>query len=226
MVARGAGVAGEVALRRRGDVLELIVAGVFAMDSAHTATERALALLALRHLGLPEKPHAPAEVRAVVGGLGLGYTLDALLTAPAVTAVHVVELEPLLPRWAADGFLGDAGTLLNDPRVRVEVGDIRKVVTALPPNGTDLVLLDVDNGPDFLVHPGNAQLYRGPFLATAARALRPGGVLAVWSADPAPALAGRLRVALGECTVADLPVRREGRDLVYSVFLARKTPRS
>lgn len=217
VLARGEGVGGEVALRRRGEVLELIVAGVFAMDSAHTGTERALARLALEHLGSDA-----AGVRVVIGGLGLGFTLGTVLAERAVARVRVVELEPLLPRWAADGLLGEVGEWLADPRVRVEVGDVHEVVAGLPTGGTDLILLDVDNGPGFLVHPGNAALYRRPFLAVAAAALRPGGVLAIWSADPAPTLSGKLRRVLGECTEVELPVQRDGREFTYLIYLARR----
>jgi spermidine synthase len=200
-------------------VLELIVAGVFTMDSAHTGTERALADLAVRHL----RPAPAAGLRALVGGFGLGHTLAALLERDEVTAVQVVELEPLLPQWAAEGLLGATGLLLGDPRVVVQVGDVAEMVAGLPAGGIDVLLLDVDNGPGFLVHPGNAPLYRRPFLTAAAAALRPGGVLAVWSADPAPDLASELRAACGECTEVPLPVHRDGRDLTYVVYLARRS---
>lgn len=240
VIAREQGPYGEVVLRRRGDVLELIVDGVFAMDSADTTTEQALATLALEqlHRTSPRQPahtqaHTQARAQArtqahtegrriVVGGLGLGYTLAALLDDPGVVRVEVVELDRHLIDWARDGLVQPAGRLLADSRVRVRVADVRTAVTQLEPGAADAVLLDVDNGPGFLVHATNGEVYRRPFLCAATRALRPGGVLAVWSADPAPGLQALLVEVCGECVAVPLPVHRAGRDLTYLVYLATR----
>jgi spermidine synthase len=219
VLARSRDEAGELTLRRRGEVLELIVDGVFAMDTLHTATEEALARLALARLG-------PRPMDVVVGGLGLGYTCRVLLAEPRVRRVTVIELHPALVEWVRGGLVPPAAGLLSDPRLQVRVADVLDAVPALPPASADAVLLDVDNGPSFLTHPGNAGVYAPPFLRAAARALRPGGILRVWSSEAAPQLALGLERTCGTCEEVLLDVRREGREYTYAVYLARREPRT
>lgn len=213
VLARAADEHGEIALARRGGVTELVVDGVFAMDTVHTATERALATLALDRL-------AGNALRVLVGGLGLGFTARALLDSPLVAHVEVVELHAPLVGWARAGLVPALAGLLDDERVALTVGDVVDVVPRLSPGTFDAVLLDVDNGPGFLIHPGNAAVYRGRFLAVASRVLAPGGVLAVWSADPSPELADELAAACGSVEVVTLDVERDGRAFTYTVYLA------
>jgi spermidine synthase len=205
---------GEIVLTRRDGVLELVVDGVFAMDSSHTATEEALATLTLAEL-------TGSCLSVLVGGLGLGFTTSALLADTRVSRVDVIELHPALVRWIAEGLVPSAKGLLDDPRLHVRVGDVLDVVPALPPGEFDALLLDVDNGPGFLIHPGNTEVYAVPFLVAAARALRRGGILGVWSADPSPELAIALERACGECEEVLLDTTRDGRTFTYAVYLAR-----
>jgi spermidine synthase len=228
VVARGDTGHGELVLRRRGEVTELIVDGVFAMDSACTSTEIALATLTLDRLAGGPGPVPPVADgpgpgwRVLVGGLGLGFTTAAVLADPRVAAVEVVELQELLPRWLRDGLLPSAAGLLDDPRLRLITGDVREAIELRRAASLDALLLDIDNGPLFLVHGSNAEVYREPFLRRAIRTLTPGGVLAIWSADPSPELAALLRAA-GAAEVEEVPldVQREGRRLRYAVYLAR-----
>jgi spermidine synthase len=217
---RAEGPRGEVALRRRttddgGTHLELVVDGVFAMDDLDTSTERALATEALRRL--PGR-----DLQVLVGGLGLGWTAATALAEPRVGAVEVVELHPALVRWAEEGRLPALPP--GELRLRLRTGDVADVL-AEHSGRWDAVLLDVDNGPGFLVHPSNEALYRPAGLTGAVAALRPHGVLAIWSSSPAP----RLRERLGRLpTTADaeellLPVARDGRELTYAVVLARRS---
>lgn len=211
---------GEVVLRRRaGDdgelVHELIVDGVFAMDSVHTATERLLAKAALDRV-------VGADLTVVVGGLGLGYTVRALLDEPRVGHVEVVELEPSLVDWLAADLVPGGADLVSDPRVRTRTGDVRAVLPAGPEATADCVLLDVDNGPLFLVHSANSAVYEEQFLTACLRRLRPGGVLAVWSADPAPALHRTLTALAASCAEVPLEVTREGKTFSYALYLATR----
>jgi spermidine synthase len=213
------GIAELALLRRTGrgdDVLELVVDGVFAMDTEQTETERALAGLALEHLD-------GDALHVVVGGLGLGYTTAALLTDPRVHRVDVIELHAPLVEWVRAGRVPAARGLLDDPRVHVTVADVADAVPQLPPASVDALLLDVDNGPGFLVHPGNTRVYTAPFLAAAARVLRSGGVLGVWSAEPSTELALVLERTCGACDEVLLDVTRDGRTFTYAVYLARAT---
>lgn len=213
---------GEVSLRRRGAVLELVVDGAFAMDTADTSTEVVLASEALgRH---------PAPRRVLVGGLGLGFTTRAVLDDPRVEHVDVVELAAPLVGWARQGLVPELAGL-EGPRCDLHVLDVADVLARRVPRPVgrwDAVLLDVDNGPGFLVHPENTRLYAGPGLAAARAALRPGGVLVVWSSHLAPALLASLQgvAAPGDEVAEDrLTVERDGRSLGYALYsLVRARP--
>lgn len=211
-LASGDGVLGEVVLRRRdGPVYELIVNGVFLMDTVETSTERLLAdALLARH---------PDPRRVLLAGLGLGCTLAALLASDRVASVDVVEIEPLLVEWVRGGLVPGVDGMLADPRVRVEVADVREWLAGHP-EPYDAIVLDVDNGPGFLVHERNAAVYQPPALAAAARALRPGGRLLVWSAAPAPALQAALSGAVGPTEQLVRRVVRQGREVDYHLYIA------
>ena len=195
---------GEIALSRRGDVTELIVNGVFAMDSTDASSEIALADAA----GLQ-----PGAV--VVGGLGLGFTAARLLANGART-VHVVELADPLIDWALAGVTEQLGFLAHDPRVQLHRGDIAEW---LPRREElfDAVLLDVDNGPSFLIHDHNARVYTAEWLAEAYPRLAPGGVLVIWSEGPVPELAAAL-AEVGPVTESVIGVDREGRHFDYVLY--------
>lgn len=216
-LARHDGVDGEVVVRRRptpsGPVYELIVNGTFLMDTAETSTERLLADVMLdRH---------PDPATVLVAGLGFGCTVASLLADARVRRVDVVEIEPALVDVVRQGVVPGLDAVVGDPRVRMIVDDVRAVLPAAPPSTYDGILLDVDNGPHFLVHEANAEVYERPLLTVAARALRPGGILAVWSAAPAPVLAEVLADAVGPVEPVVRTVRRQHRDVDYHVYVAR-----
>jgi spermidine synthase len=202
IIARAGTTAGEVVLRRRDGVTELVVNGVFAMDSAEVASELALADAA----GGPPG-------RVLVGGLGLGYTVVRLLDAGA-ELVRVVELaEPLLD-WARDGLTEQLGRVAADPRVQLVAGDIADAITP----GWDAILLDVDNGPSFLIHDHNRRVYSEDFLRTCFRALNPGGRLVVWCETASPELATTLGRVAGRAELISVPVTRQGRSFDYALY--------
>ncbi len=217
-LARAQSERGELVLReRRGDngpgVLELRANGVFVMDSLETSTEQALATAAL---ALVERPRA-----VVVGGLGLGFTMHEVLRDSRVERCAVVEIEEALVGWMRDGTIPHGPALLADERVTVVVADVAVALAEARPASYDLLLLDVDNGPGYLVHEENAALYRAPFLATARAALRPGGVLVFWSANPAPDLEGALRAVFGNAEARPYDVLLQDRDEQYWLYVAR-----
>jgi predicted methyltransferase len=101
-------------------------------------------------------------------------------------------------------------------------GDVRDVVAAQADGSADAVLLDVDNGPDFLVHPENAAVYGDAFVAECVRVLRPGGTLAVWSMADSPALRNTLFRHLHDVAAERVPVDLQGRDEAYWILSARR----
>ncbi len=197
---------GEVALRRRGDVLELVVDGAFAMDTVDTSTEVVLAAEGLRR--------CPAPTRVLVGGLGLGFTARAVLDDDRVEPRRRRRARRAARALVTRGLAPEI-TGIEGPRCSLHPADVADVLSgrAGPPGPWDVVLLDVDNGPGFLVHPSNASLYAAPGLATARAALAPGGVLVVWSSHVAPSLGTALRDAAraGDGVEGDRASRGAGR---------------
>ena len=225
------GVLGELVLRERdtpdGVLTDLVCNGVQVMDDADAGSEVALAVAALDALDgsvAPSTPAAPVR-HVVVGGLGMAFTVAALLRDPRLAPdgrVTVVEVEPSVVRWNRQGRFAATAGVLDDPRVAVRTGDVADVLAEMSGTGADAVLLDVDNGPGFLVAASNAGLYSEGGLARAAAALRPGGVLAVWSAQAAPGLGVAMDRVVGPARVRATTVQREGRALRYWVHLATR----
>ena len=161
-IARAESERGELVLRERRaenapTSLELRANGVFVMDTAR-GEHRAGAGRARRSAAVDD-PRA-----VVVGGLGLGFTMHEVLADRRVERCAVVEIEQALVDWMRDGTVPHGPALLADERVTVVVADIAVALAEATPASYDLVLLDVDNGPGYLVHDANAALYRAPFL--------------------------------------------------------------
>ena len=217
-IARAESDRGELVLRERRPAdgpssLELRANGVFVMDTLEFSTEKALATAALA---------AVADPRAVVvGGLGLGFTMHAVLADSRVEKCAVVEVEEALVGWMRDGTVPHGPALLADERVSVVVADIGVALAESRPATYDLILLDVDNGPGYLVHESNAAIYEAPFLRGARSALRPGGALVIWSADAAPELEETLRATFDEVEARAQAVLLQGRDEQYWLYVAR-----
>jgi spermidine synthase len=216
--ARAETLRGELVLRRRADgALELRVNGVFVMDTVETSSERALAAAGLETVDDPR--------RVLIAGLGLGFTLRAVLENPRVEQVTVVELEPALVDWLRTDVVPGGSALLADPRVTVLVDDIAGAVTGPAgaiegADGYDVVLLDVDNGPDHMVHDTNALLYDRPFLRRCAGLLADDGVLVFWSMSHSPALLDALGAVFGRSWAQPCPVRLGERAETYWLHLA------
>ena len=195
---------GEIQLQLRplpggGVAYEIIANGVFLMASYNRASEIALADLAL---GWRDARLGPAKV--LVGGLGMGFTLQAALADPTVGSVDVVEVEPAIVEWNQTHLPGLNGGCLADPRVRLVQGDVVRHLTASAV-AYDAICLDVDNGPGWLASPGNGRLYSLNGLERLSGLLAVGGVLAVWSAAPARRFLGRLQRVFREAEAVAVP---------------------
>lgn len=219
-VARASTPRGEIVLSRRGDTtLELRVNGVFVMDTAETSSERLLARAALESWA-GTSPGSSLSV--LMGGLGLGYTLREVLADGRLGRVVVAEIEADLVDWHRRGIV-PPGQLppFEDARVEVVVADVREVVAAQPAASLDVVLLDVDNGPGFLVYDDNAAIYREEFLAACAATLRPGGVVAIWSAERSQALTEAMERVHVTVEQWPIPVILGTRATSYHLFVGR-----
>jgi spermidine synthase len=189
------------------------------MSSRMHDSEDALAAGACGRLGSRE------GARVLVGGLGMGFTLASALRAlPGSAGVVVAELVPEIVDWNRGPLAGLAGRPLDDPRVRVHIGDVGDLLRGARAT-FDAVLLDVDNGPDGLTRASNDRLYSAAGLRDTARALRPAGVLAVWSVAPDEPFTRRLATAGFEVEV--VPVRAHaGRGSRHVLWFARRPGRS
>lgn len=197
---RAATTAGELVLQLRGTnppSASLILEGMFLIDSDSAESERELAWLGLEALNRARGRGSAARdrLRVVVGGLGLGITLRALLERMGEGSVTVVEVFEPVVEWNRGPLAGLNGGALRDPRVTCFVGDLRTYLTR-EPDAADLFLLDIDNGPTWLALPSNAWLYGGEGLAALRARMAPAGVAAFWATE---------RAADFEARLADLP---------------------
>jgi spermidine synthase len=179
----------ELRLMRRGEEFSILSGSTTLMNSRMSGSEKALADLACARVGDRKKCHV------LIGGYGMGFTLRAALAGLRADArVTVAELAPEVIAWARGPMAEMSAACLDDPRVAIREEDVRKTIAA-GPSWFDAILLDVDNGPDGLTQNTNDRLYNLNGLHAARRALRPGGVLAVWSAATSPKFARRLQSA-------------------------------
>ena len=201
--ARIPGTDGELRLMQRDTDFSIMLGTNELMNSRLSGSEAALATLAAKKIEKVAKPHV------LIGGLGMGFTLRAALTVLGPDAkIVVAELVPAVVAWARGPMAEIFGDSLNDPRVSILETDVTEVIRSKP-RAFDAILLDVDNGPEGLTRKANDALYNSAGLNAAHAALRPGGVLAVWSSGPNPPFAKRLRGAGFD--VNEVAVRATGR---------------
>lgn len=175
---------GELRLMKRGSEYSIMLGSTELMNSRRSGSEEALAELACKRIG--------SDGRVLIAGLGMGFTLRAALQDLGRDAeVVVVELVPAVVGWARGPMAEIFDGSLDDPRVSIVEDDVGRVISAAE-GDYDAILLDVDNGPDGLTRAENDWLYGKEGLAAARRALRPGGVLAVWSSAPDKGFSRRL----------------------------------
>ncbi len=178
---------GELRLMQRGAEFAIMLDRAELMNSRRAGSEEALATLACAQLRDRQTAHI------LIGGLGIGFTLRAALAELGAKArITVAELVPEVVTWAKGPMAVIFGDSLTDSRVEIRCIDVGKLIRVSKPT-YDAILLDVDNGPDGLSRPANDGLYNTAGLAAARSALRPGGLLAVWSAAPDQNFSQRLR---------------------------------
>jgi spermidine synthase len=212
---------GELRLIQRGSEYSIMLGANELMNSRLSGSEEALATLALERIAAHPRPVL------LIGGLGMGFTLRAALAAaPRDARIVVSELVPAIVRWARGPLAHLYGQSLDDQRVTIEERDVAELIAATR-SGYDAILLDVDNGPDGLSREANDRLYDAAGLARARAALRPGGVLAVWSSASDAGFTRRLAKAgfsVEEVTVRANAGRGGARHVIW-LATAPKQPR-
>lgn len=214
------GGAGEIILLERltpaGVHYEIRIDGRFAMSTSDEGTSRLLAKAALRLLG------AKRDLSVLVGGLGLGLTLREALDDDRVGFVTVAEIEDCIIRWNRTYLRACSDDAIFDPRVRIFHGDVRDLFEGS--EVFDAILMDVDNGPSFLLRERNASLYSDEGIARMRRRLAPGGVLAIWAGQPEPGLERTLSRYFEDVRVEFVADRGTADNIPpTAVYSARKT---
>jgi spermidine synthase len=205
---------GELVLHQRGEEFAIRVNGRELMSSRQHGSEEKMAEVACEGLGA-KRP------RVLVGGLGLGYTVRATLERlPPDAEVVVSELVPAVVAWNRGVLAPLAGRPLEDPRVKVETRDVGELLRQAQGH-YDAVLLDVDNGPEALTQEENRWLYGERGLMAIRRALKPRGVVVVWSASPDKAFATRLKRVGFDTDVVETPARGRGGGPLHTLFIGR-----
>ncbi|WP_298355016.1 spermidine synthase [Rhodoblastus sp.] len=194
---------GHLRLKRRGAEFSIMLGDNELMNSRLSGSEQALATLSWERIRSRPGP------RVLIGGLGMGFTLRAALAVLGPRArVIVAELVPAVVAWARGPMTSLHGASLTDPRVSIREADVGLLIREAR-GFYDAILLDVDNGPDGLTREANDGLYQRAGLNAAREALRPGGVLAVWSSAPDQDFTERLRRA--GFGVEEIKVRANGK---------------
>lgn len=187
------------------------------MHSAVNASELQLGSLGCeRHAG-------KRGARILIGGLGLGFTLKSVLQSVGRTdTIHVAELFPEIVAWNRTFLSTLNGKLLNDPRVKVLAEDVKAVIRRSAHTPYDVIILDIDNGTTAMVMTENNELYSQPGMDAIARALKPGGRAAVWSACPDASIERRLHKT--GFTVQAVPAKLypSAKRSAYMIYLADK----
>ena len=206
----------ELELRRRGHEFLILAGGYDLMSSEDESSSRALADLGCRHID------RVASARVLVGGLGMGFTLRAALDVTGPRAViEVAELVPAVAEWNRHELAALAGHPLDDRRAALLLEDVRAPIKRAR-SRYDAILLDVDNGPDALAHPTNAAIYGRGGLEQAWSALRPGGVLGVWSFSDERRFTDRLNAQGFDVNVCRVHGSRKGRGRYHWIWIATR----
>lgn len=202
-------------LFRRGDEFTIAMGGNELMSSRMSGSEEALAEMSCDRLHHDAIPHL------LIGGYGMGFTLrTALARLGADARITVAELVPAIIDWARGPMTSMTAGCLDDPRVEIQLTDVAQVISAAT-RRYDAILLDVDNGPDGLTRVGNDRLYSAGGLARAKAALRPGGILAIWSAAPDPRFSRRLKDAGFQVEEISVRARSNGKGARHLIWFAR-----
>ncbi|MDF8334547.1 spermidine synthase [Novosphingobium cyanobacteriorum] len=207
----------ELVLYRHGADFMIVMGHNELMNTRMSGSEEALARMTIERLG----KHGRAA-HLLVGGYGMGFTLrTALKELDDSGRVTVAELVPGIIDWARGAMAEVTAGCLDDPRVRLVEDDVFEMISRAR-DQYDGILLDVDNGPDGLTRPGNNRLYAMRGLKAAWDALRPGGILAVWSAARDPSFTNRLKNAGFQVAEVGVRARSNGKGAHHVIWFAQR----
>ncbi len=205
----------ELRLLRHGNDYVIMLGSNELMNSRLGGSEEALAVMTCERLRESAEPHF------LIGGYGMGFTLRAALAVLGPRArVTVAELVPEIIEWARNPMAALTAGCLDDPRLHLFAGDVVAVIASAA-RRYDAILLDVDNGPSGLTRPANDRLYSAKGLALAKAALKPGGILAIWSAAPDAAFSRRLKNSGFKVEEVSVRARSNGKGSRHVIWFAK-----
>jgi len=167
---------GPFILKKSDGKYEVYASGTLLFGTVEKESCRQLARKVLNPHPLPEN--------ILIGGLGMGFTLQEILKNPSVKQVDVIEIEPQIKKWNKEIFSNQNGQVLNDPRTRVIIADIINYFKHPLQNDYDIIIIDIDNGPGNVIHPDNTYIYSTEMLRIMSNLLgtkKPKGILGIWS---------------------------------------------
>ena len=210
---------GELRLKQRGSEFSIMLGAIELMNSRLSGSEEALARLSHDRIRSHPRPHM------LIGGLGMGFTLRAALAElPSDARITVGELVPAVVAWARGPMAEVFAGCLDDPRVSIREGDVGRLIQSAT-GEYDAILLDVDNGPEGLTRRANDDLYSVAGLRASRTALKPNGVLSVWSSAPDAGFTRRLKEASFAAEELSVRASTKGRGARHMIWMATKTGR-
>ncbi|CAM2779467.1 spermine/spermidine synthase [Paenibacillus sediminis] len=211
VIERAVSTRGEIQLQRRGSNYEVISNGTFLMATYNGESEKLLVRSALQAVQNPR--------HVLIGGLGVGYSLQEATQDPRVEQVTVIEIEPKIIEWNDTVLAHITNHATRHPKANIVNADL---IDWLEHNETkfDLICLDIDNGPDWKVYEQNSSLYSHEGILLTARHLTDGGCLTFWSATASPEFVARLQEDFSHVEVLTVPQERGEPDYI---FLVKKT---
>ncbi|MRN56110.1 spermine/spermidine synthase [Paenibacillus monticola] len=204
---------GEIQLQRRGEHYEIIYNGTFLMSTYNGESERLLVKAAM--------DRCDNVSSVLIGGLGVGFSLAESLLYPKVEKVDVVEIETVIIKWNKEHLKTFSSSALDDPRTHIINTDLIKWIYSTD-NKYDVICLDIDNGPDWIVSNSNSNLYADHGINELVRLLNPGGVISFWSANESSDFLEKLKELFETVEVILIPQKLGEPDYVY----LSKSPRA
>ncbi|MFW5980362.1 MAG: hypothetical protein ACOCQ2_03260 [Halanaerobiales bacterium] len=191
---------------------EVFASGTLLFGSKEKTSCTQLARIALNH-------HSQPEI-VLIGGLGMGFTLQEVLTEDTIQEIDVIEIEPEVVEWNKKFFAQQNDKAVNDSRVKIFITDIINYLSQFSSPKFDIIILDIDNGPTNVIHPDNSYLYSKEMLKITAELLRPRGLLAIWSVTREKWFLKRLNKIFKEVQEKTIltPHKKSGSDYVYLAF--------
>ncbi|KGA96485.1 spermine/spermidine synthase [Alkalihalobacillus alcalophilus ATCC 27647 = CGMCC 1.3604] len=197
---------GEIQLQKRDEQFEIIYNGTFLMATYNGDSERLLVKAALDSVAEPN--------RVLIGGLGVGFSLAEALVDPRVRQVDVVEIEQVIIEWNDYHLSGFNSRAIDDPRTNIIHADLLKYVQETVVK-YDVICLDIDNGPDWIVAEPNNGLYSDRGIEQLMRILSKKGILSFWSATESAAFVQKLRTYFAFVEVKKVTQPKGEPDYVY-----------